>query len=519
METVGLPGVSFGGVSRRDGWSAPGRSAYQMGVERLDGVPVPKQRGGFVVVHVRQWLMLPEGIDQGTWTRETIWKAAQRAETRHDAREGRFFDITWPRELPTDRIGQFVEDLYGPLVEMGLAVQVDWETSTAEDGQPNDHLHGLISTRALSNAGFSTSKSRDVDVWFRSNIRRQVAGLFNSMAESCEIAVRFDPRPNVEREDALPPENRLPRTIHRNPRAAGASQMLARRDAQRSLRHEHDAVSVRIEGLQAERSSLLAEMEANLVDMAVLTSWQHEGEEITPLAVEVAMTALMGRGVTVDQHLSVNVLGLALVIGQTVIIDRGNRILIDGSFDDDAVRTIHVLARRKGWRDLSLVDSSGMPIPVPPDPVRMPVMSMTISVGRSKLYRRGKHHLIPAAEAVVRKVKTAFPSEREAMLDRVVGWDNPRLIRLVTQLVTHAEGQPSSPISPKAMVSMMDQAMNGDADLWRDYVLEQDLVAMTVPGNPLSRPFHPHPRFYDYYGIEDGAHRTHAAGGEEGAGT
>jgi len=141
MRTVGLPGVSYGGVSRREGWSAPGRSRYQMGVERRDNVPVDKQRGGEPVMHVRQWLMLPNGVDTDVWTREAIWEAAQRAETRSDAREGRYFDITWPRELPTDLIERCVEELYRPLVDLGLIVQVDWETSPAEGAEPNDHLH------------------------------------------------------------------------------------------------------------------------------------------------------------------------------------------------------------------------------------------------------------------------------------------------------------------------------------------------------------------------------------------
>jgi hypothetical protein len=39
MRTVGLLGISYGGVSRRDGWSAAGRSQYQMGLEVRGGVP------------------------------------------------------------------------------------------------------------------------------------------------------------------------------------------------------------------------------------------------------------------------------------------------------------------------------------------------------------------------------------------------------------------------------------------------------------------------------------------------
>ena len=520
MGTVGLFGVSFGGVSRQEGWSAPGRSAYQMGVEYPDGIPVAKRRGGETVVHMQHWLMLPDGVDPSIWSREAIWEAARQAETRRDAREGRFFDIAWPRQLPTDRIGQFVGDLYAPFAVMGLAVQVDWETSLAADGQPNDHLHGLISTRALTNAGFAAGKCRELDVWFRSDVRRHVAGLFDSIAETYGIDVRFDPRPNVEREDTLPPEDHLPRRIVRNRLAAGATKMLDRRDAQRNLREEHDAIVDRIEKLHEERKSLLAALETELDNMAVLTSWQHVGQEIKPLAVEIAMTAIMGRGVAVDRHRSVDGLGLALVVGRTVIIDNGNRILIEGPLDDDAVRTLHVLAGHKAWRDLSLVDWSGMPTPVPPDPMRPAVERMTSPrvVEQSKLYRRSKHHLIIAAEEIVQNLKAASSLERSAILERVLGWGNPHLERMVAQLVAHAERQSSGPISAKSVVHMMDQSLNGDADLWYAYRLEQDLVAMTTPGNALSRPFQPHPRFYEYFGVQDGADHGYRAGSEEGAG-
>ena len=158
MKTIGLPGVSYGGVSRRDGWSAVGRSRYQMGIETHDGVPETKRRGGEPVEHVRQWLMLPAGVDRAVWSPSAIWAAAGRCEKRRDAREARYFDVTWLRGLPTKHLPDFVEALFTPFVEMGLPVQVDWETSRGDDGKANDHVHGLIGTRPLSNDGFDTRK-------------------------------------------------------------------------------------------------------------------------------------------------------------------------------------------------------------------------------------------------------------------------------------------------------------------------------------------------------------------------
>ena len=111
MRTVGLPGVSYGGVSRREGWSAPGRSEYQMGLERRDGIAAANRRGGNPVAHMQHWLLLPPGVDHANWTREMVWTAVGKAEARKDAREARFFDLAWPQELPTDFIEGFVTEL------------------------------------------------------------------------------------------------------------------------------------------------------------------------------------------------------------------------------------------------------------------------------------------------------------------------------------------------------------------------------------------------------------------------
>lgn len=517
MQTVGLPGVSYGGVSRGDGWTAPGRSEYQMGVERRDGVPADKQRGGDPVKHMRQWLMLPQGVDPALWNREAIWYAAQQAEARNDAREGRFFDLSWPTELPTDCVDGFVTEMYGPLAAMGLAVQVDWETSAAADSQPNDHLHGLISTRILSNDGFSPRKCRELDVWFRANVRLRVARLFNAIAEERRIDVRFDARPNAEQEDALPPEDHLPRGMVRNRQSAGSARMLERREAQRQLKREHDAAKIRIEALRAERQNLLAEVEIELDGMAVLTSWQHGKGSVEALSVETAMTALMGKGVVIDLYLSLEGLGMAYVIGRSAVIDQGDRILLEEPFDDDAIRTMQVLARSKGWRDVSLSDASGMPMPVPADPARTPVRRMISSDIKGAWQDFGKYSVVHAAKTVVERFKSATPPERKAMVERVLAWGSPQLGRLVSQLVAHADASVSASFGAETLAPMMDQAMHGKGDLWQIYVLEQDLVAMTVPGNVLSGPFRPHPRFYDYYNLSGDAAGLENADGFEGA--
>lgn len=189
MQIVGLAGVSFGGVSRRRDGGAQGRSIYQMGFDFSDGVPSPKVRAGKSTEHKKHWLMLPAGVPPSVWTRVEIWRLASAAERRRDAREGRFFDISWPRELPVEEIGVAVAALYQPFVDIGLAVQADWERAIASDGLFNDHLHGLISTRVLTDDGFAPRKCREVDAWFLGNVRAHVAEVLNGIAETRGVDV------------------------------------------------------------------------------------------------------------------------------------------------------------------------------------------------------------------------------------------------------------------------------------------------------------------------------------------
>lgn len=336
-----------------------------MGVDRQAGVPRPKKRDGNLTEHLKQWVMLPADVDPIVWTRAEIWRAASDAEARSDAREGRFFDLTWPRELPTDEMDASVVALYQPFVDVGLAVQADWERSMASDGQFNDHLHGLLATRVLTNAGFASTKSREVDAWFRSGVRSHVAKVVNSIAEARNLAVRFDFRPNVDRDDALPPEMLLSRNTIRS-RSASARAGRARRDALRTLRGEYEQVVADIAALEQRAVEHLAEIETSLDTMVVLTSLQGKLGDV--LSSGAAIQTLARAGMEVTDWFEADRFGLVVVARDATFIDAGTRILVDGQLSADATGALLLLARRKGWRDLSLTDETGMPLPLPVAP-------------------------------------------------------------------------------------------------------------------------------------------------------
>lgn len=503
MVSLGLPGVSFGGVSRREGWSAKGRSTYQMGTDIHDGIRGDKHRNGHRVNHVQHWLILPEEVDSSVWTRETVWEAASIAEKRKDAREARFFDITWPRNLPTERIAKFVQNLYRPFVELGLPVQVDWETSLADDGLANDHIHGLIATRILSDTGFSEGKCREVDTWFRAGVRQHVAELFNAIATDCGVDVTFDPRPNVLRDDTLPPEIQLSRQTLRGSRTPGAQLLRDRRDGQRQVRRAHEQIVDEIVELERRAGELQYEIDVELESMSNLTSWQ-ANQHANPLSLEISLTALMGAGIAVQDRVSVEGVGVVFKVGTAILVDIGTAILIDGELEGEALRALYCLTRCKGWRDLSLVDADGMPIPVPPEPERS-WLRERLGAKRSRLDLMGRSGVVSAAREVVAILHEASPDDRRDILKRVADWSNPRLERLVAQLMPFAGRYQDESLSTEIVLDLIDMAMGEDSDLWRRHVLEKDLEAMVVPGNALSRPFRPDRNFYDIYAGSENA--------------
>lgn len=493
MQVVGLDGVSFGGVSRREDGGAQGRSIYQMGFDYSNGVPRPKVRGGNLTEHKEQWLMLPAGLPGAVWTRAEIWRAASAAEKRRDAREARFFDVSWPRELPIEEMEAAVAALYHPFVEMGLAVQVDWERSVAGDGLLNDHFHGLISTRVLTSDGFAPRKCREVDAWFRGSVRAHVAEVLNVIAQTRGIDVRFDPRPNAEREGTLPPEERLRRRTLRG-QSPSVARSRARREEQRRLRQEYEDIAGEIASLEQRALKCRSAIEVALDAMPVLTSLQ--GNLTKALPPEMAIATLAKAGLEVTDWFESNRLGLLVVVGETTIIDAGARVLVHGPLSDVATSALLGLAHRKGWRDLSLKDETGMPLPVP---AARAATAAAHSAAEKKTDRPVKSDAAAAARWVAARLHAGEGESRD-LLDRVGRWDNPALKRLTTRLAAAALDS-TAPPDAEVLADLVVQSLGDQESLWQRFRLETDLEAMMVPGHPLSRPFAPHPRFFEYYGV------------------
>ncbi len=351
--TVFGVGVSYGAVSRTDGASALQRSRYQTrtSVAASNGRTTLHRGSG----HTRTWLLLPHEAPEWAHDREQLWIQAGLVENRYDAREGRFFDITWPRALPLELVDEAVEKIYARFKEDGLAVQIDFHVVAASDGLANPHLHGLISTRALSREGLSKRKDRNLDVWFRSNRgrtpRQHVAAIFNELSQLHNLDVEFDPGTNAER--GLPePEDRIPASYLKSGGRV-AQEMLARRSAQRAAREEWLNTQNEAERISADLEKLEHEIirEISLLPRFVPPT----GVTTTPLPRGI------WNAIASELPFTSNLIDvgrpewLAVGVGSSVVIDIGDAICLDGEIDTDMALVLDAMVSAKGWPDALLL--------------------------------------------------------------------------------------------------------------------------------------------------------------------
>lgn len=324
-----------------------------------------KIRGGHKVLHLQQWVMRPSGVDAIFGTLEELWRAAGNAEKRVDAVEARYFDISWPRCLSTDLMSQFVRSLFLPFIELGLVVQADYETSLGADGLPNDHIHAIISTRALTASGFADKKCRAVSDWFHmeggKRARRHVAETFNELVISQGIDIRFDPASNAVRQ-LPPPEDRIPASYMRHPHTPAAQAMLARKDRQRALRAELRDVDAALLRATENVSRRQADLNAVKQDLIVIrpdtTPDSHAPVDTAALCDELRSLNLDGIGNVAVMRNGANF----VPVGAGLVIDAGKNIAIEGGANANVGKIVSCLCRLLGWSGIQVSDGHEQPL-------------------------------------------------------------------------------------------------------------------------------------------------------------
>jgi ATP-dependent exoDNAse (exonuclease V) alpha subunit len=169
MKDLAMYHLSVKTISRASGRSATAAAAYRSAEriidERTNEIHDYTRKQG--VEHSE--IVLPENAPDWAYDRNTLWNAAELAETRKNSTVAREFELAIPKELSPEQGKALVRDFTQQLVEKhGFAAEYsihkdhekDWQGR--EKGFEGYHAHILCSTRRLESLGF-TEKTRELD--------------------------------------------------------------------------------------------------------------------------------------------------------------------------------------------------------------------------------------------------------------------------------------------------------------------------------------------------------------------
>lgn len=150
-------------ISRSQGRSATAAAAYRAAAEITD------ERTGDIHDYTRKGgveyteLVLPVTAPDWATDRSVLWNAAEQAETRKNSTVAREFEIALPAELSAIERQQLAITFAKEIVARhGVSADVAIHEPSRGGDNRNHHAHILISTRQLSEEGF-TKKTRELD--------------------------------------------------------------------------------------------------------------------------------------------------------------------------------------------------------------------------------------------------------------------------------------------------------------------------------------------------------------------
>jgi hypothetical protein len=228
MGVMAIFHVQIKSVSRGAGRSSVGAAAY-ISRDRLRDMQTGRtydyrSRGG---LEHKEILLPANATTRGLeWARSsaTLWNAAERAETRANARVGREYVFSLPHELTAERrialagrLAQDIADRYGGVVDFAVH-------RAPADGDPrNYHVHVLSTTRELTATGLGRKTPIELSGTERYErglprireefklIRERAAGLTNTALREAGLEIRVDHRSyKAQGLDRVP----LPRKSH-----------------------------------------------------------------------------------------------------------------------------------------------------------------------------------------------------------------------------------------------------------------------------------------------------------------
>jgi len=123
---------------------------------------------------VSSFIMAPANAPAWSQDREELWNRVEASEKRHDAQVAREWLITIPRDLPQDQWESFAREVVTPWVDAGAVVDVAVHCSLDMYGQPQPHLHIMVTLRELdpsTETGFAKKKNATLEAMHASGGR------------------------------------------------------------------------------------------------------------------------------------------------------------------------------------------------------------------------------------------------------------------------------------------------------------------------------------------------------------
>ena len=204
--------LSVKAIGRAKGRSATAAAAYRAGEKIAD------ERTGLVHDYARKGgvqhteIVAPDGSPSWAAERARLWNEAEQAERRKNSTVAREFEVALPTELSATQRRDLAHDLAAEIVARHrCAVDIAIHAPNREGDERNHHAHLLLTTRRLTESGF-TEKTRELDDLKTGEVsywRERWAGIVNEHLARHGHASRVDHRSLEDQGEAREPTKHL----------------------------------------------------------------------------------------------------------------------------------------------------------------------------------------------------------------------------------------------------------------------------------------------------------------------
>lgn len=123
---------------------------------------------------ISAFIVSPEGSPAWTQDRQELWNRVELAEYKKNSVVAREWEISIPRDIPPHEWESFARDVARPWVDAGAVVDIAIHCPPDVNGNPQPHIHAMLSLRRLdasTDSGFSKAKNDNLTRLFESGGR------------------------------------------------------------------------------------------------------------------------------------------------------------------------------------------------------------------------------------------------------------------------------------------------------------------------------------------------------------